>query len=87
MNAVNRIAERYQMPVIYSTHPRSRKFIEQRGFAFHPAGAEHETFWLFGLQQAADERLLCAFRQRHLVGGIGHAGLCGGVGAHFYGTS
>lgn len=36
MNAVNRIAERYQMPVIYSTHPRSRKFIEQRGFAFHP---------------------------------------------------
>ncbi len=36
MNAVNRIAERYQMPVIYLTHPRSRKFIEQRGFAFHP---------------------------------------------------
>lgn len=36
MNAVNRIAERYQMPVIYSTHPRSRKFIEQRGFKFHP---------------------------------------------------
>ncbi len=36
MNAVNRIAERYQMPVIYSTHPRSRKFIEQRDFAFHP---------------------------------------------------
>lgn len=36
MSAVNRIAERYQMPVIYSTHPRSRKFIEQRGFVFHP---------------------------------------------------
>ncbi len=36
MNAVNRIAEHYQMPVIYSTHPRSRKFIEQRNFAFHP---------------------------------------------------
>lgn len=36
MNAVNRIAERYQMPVIYSTHPRSRKFIEQRDFKFHP---------------------------------------------------
>lgn len=36
MNAVNHIAEKYQMPVIYSTHPRSRKFIEQRNFQFHP---------------------------------------------------
>lgn len=36
MNSVNNIAEKYQMPVIYSTHPRSRKFIEQRGFQFHP---------------------------------------------------
>jgi UDP-N-acetylglucosamine 2-epimerase (non-hydrolysing) len=24
------------MPVIYSTHPRSAKFIEERGFKFHP---------------------------------------------------
>ncbi|ETT45160.1 UDP-N-acetylglucosamine 2-epimerase [Paenibacillus sp. FSL R7-269] len=36
MNAINKIAERYQMPVIYSTHPRSMKFIEQRNFKFHP---------------------------------------------------
>ncbi len=36
MEAINRIAERHQMPVIYSVHPRSRKFIEQRGFQFHP---------------------------------------------------
>lgn len=36
MGAVNRIAEKYQMPVIYSTHPRSKKFIEQRHFQFHP---------------------------------------------------
>ncbi len=36
MEAVNRMAETYQMPIIYSTHPRSRKFIEQRGFCFHP---------------------------------------------------
>lgn len=36
MNAVNAMAEAYQMPVIYSTHPRSKKFIEQRGFRFHP---------------------------------------------------
>ncbi|WP_282938852.1 UDP-N-acetylglucosamine 2-epimerase (non-hydrolyzing) [Paenibacillus sp. RC67] len=36
MNAINNIAERYQMPIIYSTHPRSMKFINQRGFKFHP---------------------------------------------------
>lgn len=36
MESVNRIAEKYQMPVIYSTHPRSAKYIEKRGFKFHP---------------------------------------------------
>lgn len=36
MNSINDIAEKYQMPVIYSTHPRSKKFIEQRNFKFHP---------------------------------------------------
>ena len=36
MTAINDMAETYQMPVIYSTHPRSRKFIEQRNFQFHP---------------------------------------------------
>lgn len=36
MNSINAIAEKYQMPVIYSTHPRSMKFIENRGFKFHP---------------------------------------------------
>lgn len=36
MNSVNSIAEKYQMPVIYSTHPRSAKFIEKRNFKFHP---------------------------------------------------
>ncbi|MDR3586069.1 MAG: UDP-N-acetylglucosamine 2-epimerase (non-hydrolyzing) [Desulfosporosinus sp.] len=36
MKAINNIAERYNMPVIYSTHPRSKKYIEQRKFTFHP---------------------------------------------------
>ena len=36
MTVVNDIAEKYQMPVIYSTHPRSQKFIEKRNFKFHP---------------------------------------------------
>ena len=36
MNSINVIAEKFQMPIIYSTHPRSRKFIEKRNFKFHP---------------------------------------------------
>ncbi len=36
MAAVNAVAEAYGLPIIFSTHPRSRKRIEERGFAFHP---------------------------------------------------
>lgn len=36
MNAVNALAEAYEMPIIYSTHPRSKKFIAARDFQFHP---------------------------------------------------
>ncbi|MEG0012424.1 MAG: UDP-N-acetylglucosamine 2-epimerase (non-hydrolyzing), partial [Muribaculaceae bacterium] len=34
MNAVNAMAERYDMPILYSCHPRSKKYIETRGFKF-----------------------------------------------------
>jgi UDP-N-acetylglucosamine 2-epimerase (non-hydrolysing) len=44
MNAVNAMAETYNMPVIYSTHPRSKKFIEARNFQFHPLVRTLEPF-------------------------------------------
>ncbi|TDP50348.1 UDP-N-acetylglucosamine 2-epimerase [Aminicella lysinilytica] len=34
MNAINALAEKYDMPILYSCHPRSAKFIEQRHFVF-----------------------------------------------------
>ncbi len=34
MNAVNAMAEKYDMPILYSCHPRSAKFIRERGFVF-----------------------------------------------------
>lgn len=34
MNAVNAMAEKYDMPILYSCHPRSKKYIESRGFQF-----------------------------------------------------
>lgn len=47
MTAVNNIAEKYNMPVIYSTHPRSAKFIEKRGFKFHPLVKSLKPFGFF----------------------------------------
>ncbi len=40
--SVNRLAERYDMPVLYSCHPRSRKFLQQRGFALDARVRLHE---------------------------------------------
>lgn len=34
MNAVNALAQKYDMPILYSCHPRSAKFIEKRKFLF-----------------------------------------------------
>jgi UDP-N-acetylglucosamine 2-epimerase (non-hydrolysing) len=36
MNAINELANHFDMPVIYSMHPRSAKMIEARKFEFHP---------------------------------------------------
>ncbi len=34
--AVNKLAEKYDMPILYSCHPRSRKRLEQTGFPLDP---------------------------------------------------
>ena len=41
MNAVNAMAEHYDMPVLYSCHPRSEKYIKKRGFKFDPRVIQH----------------------------------------------
>ena len=41
MNSVNTLAEEYHFPVLYSMHPRSRHYIEQRQFEFHPLVQAH----------------------------------------------
>jgi len=42
MNAVNAMAEKYDVPILYSCHPRSNKFIEQRKFVFDKRVIRHE---------------------------------------------
>ena len=41
-SAVNALAEKYDMPILYSMHPRSRKFITARGFALDSRVHTHE---------------------------------------------
>ena len=36
VNTLNMIAEKYQLPIIVSTHPRTRNKINERGIHFHP---------------------------------------------------
>ena len=40
--AINRMAEKYDLPVLYSCHPRSRKRLEASGFALDPRVIRHE---------------------------------------------
>lgn len=47
MNGLNRIAEIFQLPVIYSTHPRSWLRIEERGFRFHSLIKQVKPFGFF----------------------------------------
>jgi len=47
MNAVNVLAEKYNIPVIYSTHPRSKKYIEKRHFKFHDNVRSLDPFGFF----------------------------------------
>lgn len=47
MNSVNAMAEQYDMPVLYSCHPRSKKFIEQRNFIFDKRVIQHQPLGFF----------------------------------------
>lgn len=41
-NAINCMAEKYDMPILYSCHPRSRKRLEATGFQLDPRVIQHE---------------------------------------------
>ena len=40
--AINKMAEKYDMPILYSCHPRSRKRLEATGFRLDPRVIQHE---------------------------------------------
>ena len=41
-NAINKMAEKYNMPILYSCHPRSRKRLEASGFELDKRVIQHE---------------------------------------------
>ena len=41
-NAINAIAQKYQMPILYSCHPRSKKRLDDSGFKLDPLVIRHE---------------------------------------------
>ena len=56
MNAVNAMAETYDMPILYSCHPRSQKMIVKRGFKFDSRVLQSQPLGFFDynhLQQNA----------------------------------
>ena len=40
--AINKLAEKYDVPILYSCHPRSRKRLEESGFQLDPRVIQHE---------------------------------------------
>lgn len=47
MNAINSMAEKYDMPILYSCHPRSRNIIEKRNFKFNKKVIQHQPLGFF----------------------------------------
>ena len=47
MNAVNSVAEKYDVPILYSCHPRSKKYIEERQFQFDRRVIQHRPLGFF----------------------------------------
>ena len=45
--AVNKMAEKYDKPVLYSCHPRSRKRLEASGFKLDPRVIQHEPLGFY----------------------------------------
>lgn len=51
MNAVNHVAEKYDIPIIYSTHPRAQNILNRRKFSLHPLVKNLKPFGYFDYNQ------------------------------------
>ena len=77
MNAINHMAETYNLPVIYSTHPRSMKFIQQRHFVFHPLVRNVKPLGFFDYNQLQKNSLVVLSDSGTLSEESAMLGFCG----------
>ena len=82
--AVNAMAEKYDMPILYSCHPRSKKRLEATGFLLARRALPHPPL-------PANERFRCGVRFRDAAGGIQllhlrGTSVPGGVHPHVHGA-
>lgn len=77
MQAINHMAETYQCPVIYSTHPRSMKFIKERNFTFHPLVRNVTPMGFFDYNQMQMNSLLVLSDSGTLSEESAMLGFCG----------
>lgn len=57
VDAINAVADAYRLPVLYSCHPRSQKFIEKRGVHFRPNVIRHKPLGFFDYNKLQKEAL------------------------------
>ena len=77
MNAINHMAQTYQVPVIYSTHPRSMKYIVQRNFQFHPLVRNIKPLGFFDYNRLQKESLMVLSDSGTLSEESAMLGFCG----------
>ena len=59
MDAINAVAEKYQMPVLFSTHPRTKKMLEKRNYKMHPLIRNHKPFGFLEYVKLQENAFIC----------------------------
>ena len=67
--AINKMAEKYDMPILYSCHPRSRKRLEQSGFQLDRRVIQHEPLGFHDYNCLQMNAFCVVIGQRHAAGG------------------
>lgn len=44
VDSINKLADHFQLPILYSVHPRSKAMIKRKNIKFHPLVVEHKPF-------------------------------------------